>query len=494
MWRLATANAGLDALVLANDKKLATHHLVARLASLNPIERAREIRAAAKELNVPIAAIKEAIKDAAPATDTKGQGRPLDLPEIEPWPDAIDGAKLLAEICHAIRQYLVLPNGSPEVLALWAMHTHAFDCFAHSPRLSITSPEKGCGKTTTLDVLAELVAHPLPTSNASVAAVFRIVEMAAPTLLIDEADTFLKENDELRGILNTGHRKGGQVTRTVGDDHEPRQFSTWAPAAIAMIGKLPDTLEDRAVTVSLRRKKPTERVKQFRSDRTFELKQLARKIARWTADNRDALVASEPDTGALFNRAADNWRPLLAIADRAGSDWPVTARSIAEAAEATKQDQSIRTMLLNDIRSAFAARPYATRIGSTELAAELGTMEGRPWAEWRNGKPITAASLARMLAPFGISSGTRRDGPETFKGYLVADFDEAFARYLGDQTVTPSHLNNDGHCDALQNVTLKTDVTVLKSQKSNNDGHCDGVTLSQGVDPNGWTFHLDGEP
>ena len=295
---IPAANAGLDALVLANDKNMATHHLVARLVSLNPIERAREIRAAAKELSVPIAAIQEAIKEVAPTTDTKGQGRPLELPEIEPWPDAVEGARLLGEICHTIRQYLVLPNGSPEVLALWAMHTHAFDCFAHSPRLSITSPEKGCGKTTTLDVLGELVARPLPTSNASVAAVFRIVEMAAPTLLIDEADTFLKENDELRGILNTGHRKGGQVTRTIGDDHEPRQFSTWAPAAIAMIGKLPDTLEDRAVTVSLRRKKPIEQVKQFRGDRTFEFKQLARKIARWTADNRASLTASDPDTGA----------------------------------------------------------------------------------------------------------------------------------------------------------------------------------------------------
>jgi putative DNA primase/helicase len=488
---IATANAGLDALVLANDKKMATHHLVARLASLNPIERAREIRKAAKELSVPIAAIQEAITEAAPAPETKGQGRPLELPEIEPWPDAIDGAKLLTEICHAIGRYLVLPNGSTEVLALWAMHTHAFDCFAHSPRLSITSPEKGCGKTTTLDVLAELVARPLPTSNVSVAAVFRIVEIAAPILLIDEADTFLKENDELRGILNTGHRKGGQVTRTVGDDHEPKQFSTWAPAAIAMIGKLPDTLEDRAVTISLRRKKLTERVNQFRSDRAFDLKQLARKIARWTADNRDALAASDPDTGTLFNRAADNWRPLLAVADRAGGDWPVTARAISEASEASKQDQSIRTMLLNDIRSVFAARPYATRIGSTELATELGTMEGRPWAEWRNGKPITAASLARMLAPFGISSGTRRDGRETFKGYLLAEFDEAFARYLGDQTVTTSQRNNNGHCDALQTVTLKADVTVLKLQKLNNHGDCDGVTLSREPDPDGWTFNLD---
>jgi hypothetical protein len=315
--------------------------------------------------------------------------------------------------------------------------------------------------------------------------------MAKPTLLIDEADTFLKENDELRGILNAGHRKGGQVTRTVGDDYEPRQFSTWTPAAVAMIGRLPDTLEDRSVIVSLRRRKSSEHVKQFRVDRAEELRQLARKIARWTTDNRNALTASEPDTGSLFNRAADNWRPLLAIADLAGAKWAAAARTVADASEGSKNDQSTRAMLLSDIRDVFAGQPHADRIGSTALATELGMMEGRPWAEWRNGKPITAASLARMLTPFGISPGTRRDGPETFKGYLLADFAEAFARYLGDQTVTPSQSNNGGHCDALQTVTPTSDVTLSRSQKPNNDRQCDGVTLSKRVDPDGWTFNLE---
>jgi putative DNA primase/helicase len=318
---MKNANAELDSLAIAVDERNATGARIMRLACLNPIERAKEIRAMAKELGVPVAAVEQAVKQVGPVADTKGQGRPVELPEIEPWPVTIIGAALLTEIRDAIRQYLVLPNGGAEVLALWAVHTHTFECFGHSPRLAITSPEKGCGKTTTLDVLAELVARPLSTSNATVSAVFRIVEMAKPTLLIDEADTFLKENDELRGILNAGHRKGGQVTRTVGDDHEPRQFSTWTPAAVAMIGRLPDTLEDRAVIVSLRRRKSSEHVKQFRSEHTDELRQLARKIARWTADNKDALRAHEPGTGSLFNRAADNWRPLLAIADLAGGDW-----------------------------------------------------------------------------------------------------------------------------------------------------------------------------
>jgi putative DNA primase/helicase len=210
---------------------------------------------------------------------TPGQGRPLELPIVEPWSEPVNGADLLDNICTVLKNYLVLPNGCAETMALWVVHTHAFQSFAHSPRLAITSPEKGCGKTTTLDIVGELVARPLQTSNATPAAIFRTVEMAAPTLLIDEADTFLRDNEELRGILNAGHRRGGQIIRTVGDEHEPRQFSTWAPAAIAMIGRLPDTLEDRSVSISLRRRKPTERVQQFRSDRCPDLKAVASKIA-----------------------------------------------------------------------------------------------------------------------------------------------------------------------------------------------------------------------
>jgi hypothetical protein len=335
------------------------------------------------------------------------------------------------------------------------------------PRLAITSPEKGCGKTTALDVLRELVARPLSTSNVTASAVFRTVEIARPTLLIDEADTFLTENEALRGTLNSGHCKGAAIIRTVGDDHEPRQFSTWSPAAIAMIGNLPSTLDDRAVAVRLRRRKPTERVQAFRSDRTANLQNLARK-------------AADPDMGPLINRVADNWRPLFAIADIAGGKWPKHARTVAHGAEAKKEDQSVGTMLLSDIREIFTTRPESDRISSTELASTLGLMEGRLWAEWRNGKPMTAAAMARMLSPFGIFSRTRRAGTDTFKGYLYSDFEEAFSSYLANsanQTVTPSQRNNDGHCDVLQTVTLDEDVTLSKVSQRNNDGHCDGVTV-----------------
>jgi Protein of unknown function (DUF3631) len=459
----------------ASDEQLKA--TIARLAELDPLEYDKQRPDAARALGVSRGALDKAVKEArACRSDTKGQGRPLELPLIEPC------AELLDDLCKAIGQHVVLPEGGAEAMALWAVHTHVFDCLNHSPRLAITSPEKGCGKTTALDVLRELVARPLATSNVTGSAVFRTVEIVRPTLLIDEADTFLTENEALRGILNSGHCKGAAIIRTVGDDHEPRQFSTWSPVAIAMIGNLPSTLDDRSIAVRLWRRKPTERVQAFRSDRAANLQNLARKAARWAADYHAELVTADPDMGQLINRVADNWRPLFAIADIAGGKWPKHARTVAHGAEAKKEDQSVGTRLLSDIREIFTTRPESDRISSTELASALCLMEGRPWAEWRNGKPMTAAAMARMLSPFGIFSRTRRAGTDTFKGYLYSDFEEAFSSYLANsanQTVTPSQRNNDGHCDVLQTVTLDEDVTLSKVSKRNDDGHCDGVTFSE---------------
>jgi putative DNA primase/helicase len=296
---------------------------IRRLAGLSPLEYERQRKSACERLNlrVPILdKLVEAERQKAGAGDGK-QGRPLNLPQPEPWPQSVDGVDILAETVEAITRYMVLPNGAADMIALWALHTHCFDCFEHSPRLAITSPEKQCGKTLSLDILACLVTRPLLTANATVSAIFRTIDTARPTLLIDEADTFLRDNDELRGVLNAGHRKGGMVTRTVGDDHEPRQFSAWAPAAIAMIGQLPDTLHDRSLNCRLRRRNPSERVESFRSDRADHLHVLARKMARFAADNEARLRGADPDMGALQNRVADNWRSLFALADAAGGAW-----------------------------------------------------------------------------------------------------------------------------------------------------------------------------
>jgi putative DNA primase/helicase len=123
---------------------------------------------------------------------------------------------------------------------------------------------------------------------------FRSVEKWTATLLIDEADSFLMGNDELRGVLNSGHRRDtAKVIRPAGDEHEPRVFSTWGAKAIAQIGKLPATLEDRAIVLQMKRKNPGEPVEWFRPERiSAELEVLRRKIS--LKESESLLVVSRP--------------------------------------------------------------------------------------------------------------------------------------------------------------------------------------------------------
>jgi putative DNA primase/helicase len=111
-----------------------------------------------------------------------------------PWPDPVDGAALLDAVAKAIRRHVVMPDNAADACALWVAHTYVVTRFLVSPRLCVRSVVKQCGKTTLLDVLERLVLRPLQTTNVTPAAIFRVVEAHRPTLLIDEADTFLHNN------------------------------------------------------------------------------------------------------------------------------------------------------------------------------------------------------------------------------------------------------------------------------------------------------------
>ena len=381
--------------------------------------------------------------------DDDKQGHAIAFPEIEPWPELVDGAALLDDLAKAIRRHVVMSDTARDEAALWVAHAHMFDRFLVSPRLGVTSPVKGCGKTTLLDVLGRLLPRALPTANVTPAALFRVVEGYQPTLLVDEADTFLHDNDELRGVLNSGHRRGGTVLRTVGDDHEPRAFNTFCPTVIALIGHLPDTLHDRAVSIELKRALRTETVEPFRPDRANQLDVLARGAARWAQDNAEAIADADPAMpDGIINREADNWRPLLAIADAAGGDWPDRARKAAEAAHiAAGGDEASRLeLLLGDIRALYDVRRTAKppldtpdEIPSKDLVEHLVGLDGRPWAELgKSRKPMTTVRLARMLKPLGIVPG--KIGPEKKRvsGYVRVHFEDAFERYLPPEGVTDS--------------------------------------------------------
>ncbi len=408
---------------------------ILRLSQLSKVEYETCRKQAAQRLNMRPSALDEFVDDIRPCDNP--QSNPF--PDPVPWHEPVSGAEILDEIAQIIRRHVVLAPEAADAVALWIMHAHAHGSAEISPLLTISSPAPECGKTTTLDLVSALVPRPLSASNITPAAVFRVVEMFGPTLLIDEADTFINGRDEFVGILNSGHnRAGAYVVRTVGDDHMPTRFYTWAPKSIALIGKPPPTLASRGIHVELQRMSSSDRVEPLRGDRLAKFEPLRRRCWRWAQDHTDELAHADPELPAVLRgRGADNWRHMIAIADLVGGKWPSLARRAAEMLSGRRDQQTDGIMLLEDIRMVMRGRE---RMPSEELIAELTDLEDRPWCEFgRMQQPLTKRQLAALLKPFGIKPKPIRvkHMGKPCRGYQAASFADAFARYLdNDQEAT----------------------------------------------------------
>ena len=284
-----------------------------------------------------------------------------------------------------------------------------------------------------------------------------MIEKYAPSLLIDEAGGAFDDAGEMRRILNMGYRFDGVVPRCVGDSYEPRLFKVFAPVAFALIGTLPSDLHSRCICINLKRKLKGEKVDAYRIGRMHRLNELARKIARWAADNADAIVNANPELPAgVDNRWADLWVVMLSIAKVAGGDWPERAeKAIKAATEIGDDDGSLLEQALTDIDVVFARRKE-DEVSSDALVADLVDMKGRPWPELGKGrKSLTKAKLARMLRVPGVSVSPGQVKGGKLRGYKRSQFDDIFARYLpnggGSQSVKVS--------EALQ---IKREPTLCK--------------------------------
>ncbi len=391
------------------------------------------------------------------STSTSQQGTSLIFDDPAPWPEPVSGEALLDELAATYRRFVVLPDLGFEALALWTVLTYVFDSFVICPLLALVSPVKRCGKSTVLQILQALCRRPLLASNITTAALFRVIEAHKPTLLIDEVDTQLRDNEELRGIINGGHAKNtAWVLRVVGDDFEPRAFSVWAPKVLALIGSLPDTLDDRSVRVRMRRRAATEVIEKLRRDRLGQFEIARRKAVRWANDHGAALGRLDPSLPDLKNdRAVDNWRPLVTIADCAGARWGELARKAAvELSKFEADDEDTwRILLLEDLRTLFSRRA-ATQLTSKEIIEFLVSLDERPWPTSAKGRPMTPAQLASLLKPFEVRPGSIRiDSEKTKKGYSIEDLREPFRRYLpapgneSAQTAQASPAASNSHAD-----------------------------------------------
>ena len=468
----------------ADEKTSATTRSeIDRLACLDLIdyESARKKSAKALDFRPPIldAAVKQARVELGIETpDAKGQpSAPKKLfEELEPWPNPVNGDELLDDVEGMFRRHVALPEHAAVALALWVLFTYVHDHVRVSPLLALVSATMRCGKTTCLSILAGLCFRVLAASNISPAVLFRAVEKWSPTLLIDEADSFLRDNEALRGVLNSGHtRSTAWVLRCVGDDDEPKRFCTFSPKAIAAIKGIAATLTDRAIIINMRRKRPDELVDRLPVDGQAMFADLRRRCLRWAADNSDLLKNYAPYVpNGLHDRAADNWEPLFGIADvartadryEAGTDWARKTRAAAVALSGGDQEEeTVGVQLLVDLHDLFKVHG-TDRLASADIVEDLGKMEDRPWPEWgRSHKPITTRQVARLLKPFGIApKSIRVDTDHTPKGYELDQFTDVFSRYLPSlSATTPQTASDAGLCGS-------PSATPTPSVADRNDG------------------------
>jgi 5S rRNA maturation endonuclease (ribonuclease M5) len=352
---------------------------------------------------------------------------------VAPWPEPVDGAALLEALVVQIQCYVVMQRWQAVMVALWVMQAWVHDAAVHSPILLVTSPEPNSGKTTLLGVIEYLAPRAMLCVGLNEATLFRSVELWAPTLISDEGDTTFIDNEPLRAVYNSGWTRGAGVPRCIGDDHTPKLFKTFCPKVLGLKGKkLPDTTLSRAIIIEMKRKLPNERVEDFAHEDNETFAALRRKLARWSVDHAEALVKTMPGFPAGFhNRVRANSWLMLAIAEAAGGDWPATARTAAEEAEAVITAASAAIELLAAIKAVFE-EDGGEAITSAALVGKLTADPESRWHEWKGaGKPLTQKQLAGLLRPFGVTSETLHPvGQKDAKGYKRERFKEVWERYL----------------------------------------------------------------
>ena len=355
-----------------------------------------------------------------------------DLLNLDPWHDPVHGPTLLDELCGGVSHHVVFDRHIPECIALYVVQTWAMDFATHAPRLLLRSPTPRCGKSTVINMMGVLCRRPHIISEVTRASLLRKLDEGCSVLIDEaEADQSVASNKALNAVLHSGHDRGTAWISQM-DRGENRLFNTFGPLVCGSIGSLNPTLMDRCVIADMKRS--AEKRAKFRIDRADRFVVLARQCARWVADNAKLLEIYDPPMPDLSNdRAEDNWRLLVSIADIAGGDWPQRARDAAVAltkgSETTEVSEA--EMLLQDIFAVWG--DLGERAKSSALVSRLRMLEGRPW------DGLTATRMATILKAFSDGRGSVIKPKElrfgqgvlstNTRGYTRSMFSDAWARY-----------------------------------------------------------------
>jgi hypothetical protein len=355
--------------------------------------------------------------------------------------DAKAGERIFKEVYDFLGRFVSYPSDHAHLAhVLWCFHTHLMDHWDTTPRLAFLSAEPGSGKTRALEITELLVPNPVSTVNVSPSYLFRKVKEGV-TILYDEIDTVFgpkaRDNEEIRGLLNAGHRKGNMTGRCVvrGKATETEEFPAYAAVAMAGLGWLPDTILSRSVIVRMRRRHSGEHVESYRRRIHGPVGESIRdRIAAW-AHSFELAWPALPD--AIQDRDADIWEPLIAIADAIGGDWKAAARvaAVSLVLESREADASLGIKLLGDLQTIFGD-DY--QLSSKTILERLIALPESPWGEIY-GKPLDERGLPKRLKAYSVKPHQIRIGDTTPRGYSRADLEDQWRRYLpplSDKSIT----------------------------------------------------------
>lgn len=380
--------------------------------------------------------------------------------------NAAIGDALLMDVHKFLGRFVAYPSTHAHVAhVLWIAHTHLMDAWESTPRIAFLSPEPGSGKSRALEVTELLVPRAVEAVNVTPAYVFRKVsaEEGRPTILYDEVDTVFgpkaKDNEEIRGLLNSGHRKHGMAGRCVvrGKEVFTEEIPAYCAVALAGLGSLPDTILTRSIIVRMRRRAPDEVVEPYRRRINGpDGERLGHRLKVWA----EAIEASVTDVfpempSGIHDRDADVWEALITVADAAGGKWPELSRvaAVALVADSKAGSPSLNIQLLRDLQRVFGD---ADALATATILDALHLMDESPWGDMK-GKALDSRSLSYRLSSYGIKPTTVRIGTSTPKGYRRADLHDAWVRYLGPSPyISATSATHD------QSVALVADVADFR--------------------------------
>jgi hypothetical protein len=351
----------------------------------------------------------------------------------------------LDEVEAYLRQFVAYPSEAAVVAhTLWIGHAHMIGVFDNTPRLAFLSPEPGSGKSRALEVTEPLVPRPVVTVNSTPSYVFRKIsdEAGTPTLLFDEVDAVFGSrpsdgSEELRGLINSGYRRGAVAGRSVvrGKEVMTEELPSFCAVAMAGLNQLPDTIMTRSVIIRMRKRKSSETILPYRR-RVYRVagEELHAALANWAVTAVTEVTDFPELPAGIEDRDADVWEPLIMVADAAGGEWPQRARDAAVQmiTEAKETPATLGIRLLADIKSVIGLND---RISTADLLNSLHSMETAPWASVK-GEPIDSRFLARMLSKYEIpTNNTIKINGHAVKGYLLSHFWDAFERYAPSREV-----------------------------------------------------------